>query len=1312
MDVGVEIKNQYQVVEHIGRGGMADVWSARDVRLQRLVAIKTIAHGLSGDVDPVALFEREARTIASMEHPHILPIYDFGEFEGQLYIVMRYMPGGSLEGLIERGPMLPEDAVRLGDAIASALDYAHENKVIHLDLKPPNVLLDSSQAPYLADFGLATFLDPEGRARNPGSGTLLYMAPEQLTAELIDHRADIYSFGIVLYHMFTGRLPFDGSMSFALRQLQFHDELPDVTEYNPALPFELNDVLRRATSVDIAKRPAPLQALMEEVRSVIGVAGTAINIQAGFSELDLPDTDDLSLIEALNIYNRARQAWAGGNGRFILGVTHFMLMADYYASASQHGLEIDLAGLQMLLRGAIEYDYQLEYWWEQLNDENRRWVCLHAIRSGNAPARTRAFRRLETLPDDEEGPVIPRLVAQALEIETDETAKMAALDVLGTRARFMRDQPEYRLDTSLRGNLITSFTRITLQLAPQGVWREAVYSPEIDLLLADIALNQGMPRVADYAARIIGRIHSLTAVRAIANAQRAGKRGALRALAFVRDEAPNLPDVVTRQGRFYAWLTNTARRMADRPMDTVLRFVLALLAGWLAMGEHVYSVFRSQDLFTPQRWGNTIAIGLVFGLLIGVLVLLADQFNRRLVGFWHWWLRLFVHGVAGYIIGVLAWASFTWFFLQGEPHWPLMRFGGLGLAFGFVLAAIFNLRGWSAMVVTALATFVPLYASFYHFCQQAFLCFTPDGELVPNFNFTPIVGLGLLIGILISLTVRARYPSAPALDSVLPSLVRPFIGALAGLATVSALWFGLASVFAEGYITWDGITAFFLIALALGGGFTYALGFGGRWAFIFTAGLGFPLLYNMYQGFYQAVPVNIVAPPPLPQYIPSLLYYDVGAQIFTIGLPMAIVIAIGGHAQALFADLKTLIPMRQNPPERNGWLSTTLLYAMGVGVVVSAFSLFSLKNDIAWALLWVVWGILSFITAFAAWNWRRWGALGVVVLYALLPLGGLALDLRVGMDYVRAGESVPLFTASVGSLVFAILLGLFAYGALRKHLWGGLGIAVLLVAWFFGALFFNLNTSFFLLGSLHLALVSYALSTVWQHFATPAATPTEEKAATVTLKPALSMATELDVEDSAGVMAVDMRTELDAQAGSGDVSDEAPATQPAQTELDVQTDVAETELDVHVEPPQIDIDLEWNIPTPPVRESDPDATNPVRGQTDVVIDWAADDDTVTDSMKTEMDVNAVPQTDVQIEWEAADESPEREPDPDATNPVRAQTDVVIDWAADDEPSPSLSDMMKTELDPSGGEVESPKPQTEVDLSALLPSDDEDEEDDD
>jgi len=132
---------------------------------------------------------------------------------------MRYVTGGSLEDVLSTGPLTVSEALRMARAVGTALDHAHENHVVHLDIKPSNILLDSNRSPYLADFGLATVVGPEGRAANPGYGTLLYMAPEQLTAEAIDHRADIYAFTILVFHMLTGELPFDATTSLALKQL-------------------------------------------------------------------------------------------------------------------------------------------------------------------------------------------------------------------------------------------------------------------------------------------------------------------------------------------------------------------------------------------------------------------------------------------------------------------------------------------------------------------------------------------------------------------------------------------------------------------------------------------------------------------------------------------------------------------------------------------------------------------------------------------------------------------------------------------------------------------------------------------------------------------------------------------------------------------------------------------------------------------------------------------------------------------------------------------------------------------------------------
>ncbi|MEQ8671837.1 MAG: protein kinase [Aggregatilineales bacterium] len=726
MDVGVKI-NQYTIVEHIGRGGMADVWSARDERLNRMVALKTIAHGLSQEVDPVGLFKREAQTIAKMEHPHILPIYDFGEYAGQLYIVMRFVAGGSLDEILERGPMPVNEVLRLGDAVASALDYAHSAQIIHLDLKPPNILMDSQQAPYLADFGLATKLDPGGKANNPGAGTLLYMAPEQLTAEMIDHRADIYSFTILLYHMLAGVLPFNAESPLALRQLQYHEDLPDITEKVKDLPLAINEILRQGTALDPEDRPDNLHEILESIRSVVAPGAMLETIESVrtrrdgyytdaleyFDDPDPMSIQDLELLEAADIYARARHAWAGGNGRFLLGVTHFMIMNGYYMDAEKFGLELDLAGMQMILRGALEYEINIDFWWNHINDDDsRRWVCLHAIRSGNAPARVRALYRIETLPDSEP-PQIPRLVAQALQIENNQEARLAALQVLSTRAKLRKHADNYTIETEFRGRMLTTMTRLGIQISTPNDWLEVIYTPEIDLLIAETAMDYSMPEVAEFAARVIGRIRSTAAIRFIVNEQKKGRRGALRALALIRDETPSLPPVVNTTSRFYAWTNNSLRRMFDHPLKIVWRYVFALIGAWIAMGYHVYTVYRTQALFTQQRWANAIAIGLIFAILVAFVPLFADEFSTRLRNFWHGWLRLLAGLVIATLWGAFAWWSLPWFFLNLQPGLDLVLFGGFMTALGFSMRSMLNLKSWLAVPLTVALIFAPIFITFY-----------------------------------------------------------------------------------------------------------------------------------------------------------------------------------------------------------------------------------------------------------------------------------------------------------------------------------------------------------------------------------------------------------------------------------------------------------------------------------------------------------------------------------------------------------------------------------------------------------------------
>ncbi len=893
MDVG-EIIKDYQVIERIGRGGMADVWSARDGKLNRMVAVKTIAHGLSPDADPVGMFKREAETIANLEHPNILPIYDFGEHNGSLYIVMRYVSGGSLAGWLERGQISLDDALRVMTAMAQALDYAHARGVIHLDLKPQNILLDSHKAPYLADFGLATALDPQGRAINPGSGTLLYMAPEQLTSDSLDKRADIYSFAIMGFHMLNGKLPFDGLSPMVMKQLQFQSELPEI----PSMPPRVSEVLRRSAALDPGTRHDSLMALVDELRAALSLTQATT---VGAPSEAIPGVAP-ELQEAAAIYQRARAAWDGGNGRFILGVTDFMVMETTYSDTEHNGLEFDDFGRQMLLRGALEYGINLDTWWAALDDTNRRWVCLHAVRSANAPARIRAMRRLELLQDDEP-PRIPRLIAQSLQVETDDEAKLAALHLLSARAsRRISTTPVLPELTQTMTRALMTLARVETRELPPDEWLPTTYGPEVDLLIAEMALDPSQPLISEAAARTVASIRSEAAVKYMADQQRAGRKGALRALALVRDQAPNLPNTVSPGGRFYAWAANSYRRMTSRPLGITWRFIFAVIGASLARGWQMWTTYDLPvSVLQPTRIANTMAFGLAFAVFVGVVILFADEIPSRLRGFWKWPLRAaFAFGL-GTLFGALTWAMDSYLYLQlTDFHWDLMLFGGFGMAVGFAFNSLLHLRAWTAVVITAVAVYLPVFAAYNNHCSQLGIC--PDS---PAFSVGPVAGIGLVFGLFCGIilrlqTAKPRWKMPIDLSSRTWAIAAVFLGAAWAVAIPSVYQLGSTSA----PLTWLGVFGFALFGMMPGVFAGYGLNWQGRLGFSLTSIILFAAVLAQINPALQAQ-----GPLPVSDSLFYMRYnFDAGMyvndQIFYATIPFALLIALGGHAQLIIREVR------------------------------------------------------------------------------------------------------------------------------------------------------------------------------------------------------------------------------------------------------------------------------------------------------------------------------------------------------------------------------------------------------------------------
>jgi serine/threonine protein kinase len=255
----------YHLLEQLGEGGMATVYKAYDTRLERDVAVKIIRRGLFGeDVLERMLkrFEREAKALARLTHPNIVPVIDYGEHEGAPYLVMPYLPGGTLKQRL--GTLMPwQEAVRILLPIAQALDYAHEQNIIHRDIKPSNILLTKKGQPMLSDFGIAKILESEDTqtltGTGAGVGTPEYMAPEQWTGQATK-QSDIYSLGVVLYELVTGRKPYTADTPAAILLKQASEPLPRPAQFVAGLPEAVEKMLFKALARKSEDRYADMAA--------------------------------------------------------------------------------------------------------------------------------------------------------------------------------------------------------------------------------------------------------------------------------------------------------------------------------------------------------------------------------------------------------------------------------------------------------------------------------------------------------------------------------------------------------------------------------------------------------------------------------------------------------------------------------------------------------------------------------------------------------------------------------------------------------------------------------------------------------------------------------------------------------------------------------------------------------------------------------------------------------------------------------------------------------------------------------------------
>jgi serine/threonine-protein kinase len=273
LGAGTLVDERYKIVSRLGAGGMADVFLAEDEQLGRKVALKLLYQRFAEDPGFVERFRREAQAAAGLQHPNVVSVYDRGAYDGTYYIAMEYLPGRSLKQLIRaEAPLDPIRAIDLALQILKAARFAHRRGVIHRDLKPHNVIVDDSDNAKVTDFGIARAGASDMTETGSIMGTAQYLSPEQAQGHAVSAGSDLYSIGVVLYEMLTGRVPFDAESAVSIALKHVSEAPPPMSVLNPDVPAELEQVVMWALNKNPVDRPANADQFitaLEQARAAI-----------------------------------------------------------------------------------------------------------------------------------------------------------------------------------------------------------------------------------------------------------------------------------------------------------------------------------------------------------------------------------------------------------------------------------------------------------------------------------------------------------------------------------------------------------------------------------------------------------------------------------------------------------------------------------------------------------------------------------------------------------------------------------------------------------------------------------------------------------------------------------------------------------------------------------------------------------------------------------------------------------------------------------------------------------------------------------
>ena len=707
---------QYYLLEQIGVGGQGMVWSALDQKQKRIFAIKFNEFPITDEAEADNIRdEHQLEKLVNLHHEHILPINEYGFEERVRFTVSPYIAGGTLSERIKKEPLSFDEILRFGAEIASALDYLHTQGVIHRDLKSSNILLDLSHNSFLADFGIARLVSTSTLAFHTGHGTPPYAPPEQVKQKAITPKSDIFSFGILLYEMFTGHLPWNGSKQLGVVQSHSKQEIPDPREIDPNLPHQVADILRRVTAADPKLRPISAGEVMKMFYSVF---------KTSIESVSNKPTNDNTADELLK---QGMAQWESTNGMYNIGLTKFALL-----DLERERINRDVLG-QFMLSQSLTYGYNDDHWWSVVDDPRKR-LAVSSILLGKKNESVTA-RIIGHLTNDLNIRTFPKGLPKGI---------TTSLLEIGAKT----DNPFLRQQV---------FTGIRTLTKPVNAWSDASLDPMPMRQLGELSLDD--TETGDAAAELIGHLRPLSALRVILDSFDEKRKFAV--LLLIRQTAGSLPSIVKGGIRRRVSLEWTVQRLIQRPVNLVSAYFIAFLGAAMGIGLQVYLTYNLTDLFDNVRITLSLERGLIIGSIFGFGIFLTRVIIERLEAS-NTLLRVLVGTIAGGLTINIALFVFHILFLNTPPRGWLITLGCIMISFTFSISGLIRPR-LVKMFISSASVFLAIVGTWW--MHTTFAASTV--ELAPIFRYDyawtltrvsfTVLGISLSIGILgnlISLTPR------------------------------------------------------------------------------------------------------------------------------------------------------------------------------------------------------------------------------------------------------------------------------------------------------------------------------------------------------------------------------------------------------------------------------------------------------------------------------------------------------------------------------------------------------------------------------